>query len=198
MGPQAVGCLSLLLLAAPIAVAAADDVDVQELFRDEAGPGRKTVWQWTDGQGQMHITEHPGEIPQAMWPRVRKRTIAVGDADGPGPSRSAPSRGSVVTPRETAPDLREWSARRDLLVTDYRQVLREFDESGFALQRAASTGAPPARVAELRARQAALSAQARDLWQRIAEIPEMLAAAGGNAAWLPPLPADLPTPPPAP
>jgi hypothetical protein len=195
MRPQAALCLSLLL---PATLVAAEDVDVHELFRDEAGPGRKTVWQWTDEQGQFHITEHPGEIPQAMWPRVRKRTIAIGDADGSGGSRTAAPRTPAAAPREAAPDLGEWVARRDGLVADYRQVLQELDEAGYALQRATTTGAPPARVAELRAQRESLVSRAQDLWQRMAEIPKMFAAAGGNEAWIPPLPTDLPPPPKAP
>ena len=182
----------------PAAVVAAENVDVQELFRDEAGPGRKTVWQWTDEQGQFHITEHPGEIPQAMWPRVRKRTIAVGESDGSGRSRIAAPLSPAAAPREAAPDPREWVARRDAIVADYRQVLQEIDEAGYSLQRATTTGAPPARVAELRALRESLVSRAQDLWKRMAEIPNMFAAAGGNAAWISPLPPDLPPPPKAP
>lgn len=191
---QPVAWLVLLLGVVLTAGVSADEIDPRELFRDEAPSGRKTVWQWTDDRGQLHVTEHPGEIPQAMWPRVRKRTLAAGNAgdpEAPGAVRPAPPATPGPAPRAAAPDPAEWTARRDVLVGEYRRALQELDEAGFAVQRAIATGAPPARLAELRSQQSDTAARARDLWARIGEIPAQFAAAGGNEAWLPPLPADL-------
>lgn len=193
--------LGLLFFFAVSPVVAAD-VDPRELFRDEAGEGEKTVWQWTDEAGTVHVSEHPGEIPQAMWPRVRKRVMRVqSEPPARGEAVHGEDRGaSIVAPylprkQSAVPNVAEWAARQDAIIADYQAALKAVDDAGFAISRAASTGAPPAALAAAREERAAAISRAKALWRELGDLPGEFAKAGGNPAWLPPQPADLPKPP---
>lgn len=185
--------VAVFLLPAP---APADEVDLRELWRDDAGPGAQTIYRWTDDDGTVHVTDNPGEVPANAWPRVQKQHVPVGD------SRGEPAPQPRVVPRQSDPVQDEaaqrerWRARQAELVGHYRSTQAELRQGRWDLQRAISTGAPPARVSELREQIAAAEAREQDLYRELQELPGRVRAEGGREGWLRPL-AELGVDPPA-
>jgi hypothetical protein len=118
----------ILILAAALSAGAL-------IYAQEANDERKDyLYQWTDGQGVVHITDRLGEVPEQFRPNVRKIEGSRKSEAGPE-TEVQMNAGGLIAPQNAGGDdeaqkaswknrIQEWKAR----LADAERRYRELDQ----------------------------------------------------------------------
>jgi hypothetical protein len=151
------------------------------------GTTKRKAWQWTDDEGNLHVTEDPGKIPAAYKKKaierdLRKGIPSLGGAQEPPNIEFEPTEERAKIEGPQSPEF--WRATQERLIAQYRNLLGEIDVLAEQIQRLRATGQPPERV------HLAIEAlhEKVDVAHRVREdlmrLKERCRSEGGNDAWV--------------